>query len=190
MSNMIQVYDDGIIQLNEVILSYPHLDEPWGLNPSDEKKYSAVFLMPVDTHRDAIKQLHATITALAMETFKTKLPADKLCLRDGNLTEKQEQKGRWYVSARESVKPKVVDRQARPVPPGSQLIYAGCIVNGYIRLWTQSNQWGKRVNANLLGVQFVADGERIAGNRPDVTPLFGDLGPGEMVEMGAEDFDL
>lgn len=196
MSNLILFHDNDVIQLNEVRLSYPHLWEPWALNEVDEqgkpvqKKYSATFLLPIATHKEAIKALHAKVTQLALETFKTKLGADKYCLRDGNLTAKPEQEGHWIVTASEVVAPKVVDRQAHVLPKDSPLIYSGCYVNAYIKLWTQSNKWGKRINANLLGVQHVADGERIASNRPDVAPLFGDLGPGEVVEMGADDFDL
>ena len=36
-------------------------------------------------------------------------------------------------------------------------------VNAIIEIWPQDNQFGKRVNASLLGVQFVKDGERLAG---------------------------
>jgi len=53
-------------------------------------------------------------------------------------------------------------------------IYAGCYVNAIVVLWAQNNNYGKRINANLLGVQFVADGSP-----------FGDGG----TSAGVDDFD-
>jgi hypothetical protein len=39
------------------------------------------------------------------------------------------------------------------------VLYSGCYVNMTVTLWTQDNEYGKRVNANLRAVQFVKDGE-------------------------------
>jgi hypothetical protein len=39
------------------------------------------------------------------------------------------------------------------------VVYAGCYVNAIITLWVQNNSYGKRVNAQLDGVQFAKDGE-------------------------------
>ena len=41
--------------------------------------------------------------------------------------------------------------------------YSGCQVNFIIDVWAQANKWGNRINATLLGVQFVGDGPRLAG---------------------------
>jgi hypothetical protein len=190
----IKFRDQGIIQLCEVRLSYPHLFEPWNLEEGKPKKYGAKFIMAVATHREDIKALHGAITALSMETYKSKLPADRYCLRDGNLTENPESKNAWNVSASEATKPKVAGTDGQPLPDGSPLIYAGCTVNAYIKLWAHSGptvqRFGKRVNANLLGVQFVRHGERIGVERPDVSPMFESLGAGEVVEMETDDFQL
>lgn len=200
MSNLIVFHDDGVIQLNEVRLSYPNLWVPRAstLPPSpggkpQPPKYSCEFILPKATHKEVIKLLHAKITELAKEALKGLLPADRYCLRDGNLKIRPEIKDCWTINVSETTKPKVVDRLGNPLADDSSLIYPGVWVNGYLRLWAQNNapdRGGKRINANLLGVQYVRPGERLGAERPDVTPLFEDLGPGEVVEMGAEDFDL
>lgn len=46
------------------------------------------------------------------------------------------------------------------------VIYSGCYVNAIIEIWAQDNQWGKRLNASLAGLQFVAHGEPFSGGRP------------------------
>lgn len=51
-------------------------------------------------------------------------------------------------------------------------IYSGCYVNAIIEFWAQDNQWGKRINAQLCGLQFVKDGEAFSGGRPAGTDDF------------------
>jgi hypothetical protein len=41
--------------------------------------------------------------------------------------------------------------------------YSGCYVNAVIELWAQDNKFGKRINASLMGVQFLRDGQRLSG---------------------------
>jgi hypothetical protein len=53
----------------------------------------------------------------------------------------------------------VVDANLNPLTAGDNVIYAGCYCNVTVRLWVQNNKWGKSVNAELRGVQFVKDGE-------------------------------
>jgi hypothetical protein len=53
----------------------------------------------------------------------------------------------------------VINRDKSPIAEGDNVVYAGCYVNGIVSLWAQNNQYGKRINAQLDGVQFVRDGE-------------------------------
>jgi hypothetical protein len=50
-------------------------------------------------------------------------------------------------------------------------------------LWTQNNSYGKRVNANLLGVQFYKDGEPFAAGEIAGDDDFEDFG-------SDDDFDI
>ncbi|WP_244126983.1 ssDNA-binding protein, partial [Xylella fastidiosa] len=53
--------------------------------------------------------------------------------------------------------------------------YAGCYVNANIELWAQDNNYGKRINASLGGVQFLRDGEAFAGGGVASVEDFEDL---------------
>ena len=53
----------------------------------------------------------------------------------------------------------VINRDKTPITEDDNVVYAGCYVNAIITLWAQNNSYGKRVNAQLDGVQFVRDGE-------------------------------
>jgi hypothetical protein len=50
--------------------------------------------------------------------------------------------------------------------------FAGSYVVGLITLWAQDNQFGKRINANLLGVQYVREGTPFGPGAVDVETDF------------------
>ena len=81
------------------------------------------------------------------------------------------------IKAANNKRPMVIDRDKSPLTEDDNKIYAGCYVNAVIELWFQNNGFGKRVNANLLGVQFLKDGEPFgdnAGASADDFDAFGD----------------
>jgi hypothetical protein len=168
--------DDGCIQVRNVRLSYPHLFKPWGMNEGDDKKYSAKFLLDKKTHAADIKALGGHIAALQQEAFKGRIPNDKLFLRDGDQEGKDTSAGQWVIAASESKRPDVINRDKTRINEDDDIVYPGCFVNVLIRPWSQNNKFGKRINANLLAVQFVRDGERFSGiERPDTDTAFDDI---------------
>jgi hypothetical protein len=87
--------------------------------------------------------------------------------------------GNLFVSANSKVRPTVVGRNGAPLTQADGIMYSGCYVLAHISLWTQDNQFGKKINANLLGLQFLRDGDAFAGgpapSRPeDFAPLDAD----------------
>lgn len=151
--------DPNIIKLNKVRLSFPSIFAPKSFEGS-EPAFSAAFLLDTEKHATLIKQIEKAIDRVALDHFKKKV-SFKSCLHDGN--DKAELEGYgdgvMYISARSKRRPAVVDRTLTPVDEADGVIYAGCYVNASIRLWVQDNKFGKRVNAELRGVQFVKDGE-------------------------------
>ena len=64
--------------------------------------------------------------------------------------------------------------------------YAGCIVNGQVDVWAQDNpEFGRRINAELTGVQFVRDGEAFSGGAPAKPDDFDDV-----ADVGEEEDSL
>jgi hypothetical protein len=116
---------------------------------------------------DQVKAVVDAIKALCASEARDKKvpPADKLCLRDGDQSGKDEEAGYWVLSASDDRRPVVVDQKRKPLAAEDDVVYAGCYVNAKIRLWYMDNQYGKRVPANLLGVQFAKDGERLGSGR-------------------------
>jgi hypothetical protein len=103
------------------------------------------------------------------ETFRSLKAANKLCLHDGD--EKSEYKGyegNLFINATNEVRPLVLgggpDGRA-PLSAADGKPYSGCYVNAVVDIWAQLNEYGKRINASLLGVQFLRDGERLSGGQ-------------------------
>jgi len=62
-----------------------------------------------------------------------------------------------------------LNKDKSPVVEADGVIYSGCYVNAIIDLWAQDNQFGKRINATLLGVQFAYDGDAFASGGSGVS---------------------
>lgn len=155
------------INLRNVRISYPHLFEPKVFEGNTGKpKYSAKFMIP-KTDTETVKKIGDLMKAMAAASFKDKRlpPADKLCMRDGDLTNKEEDAGYWLLSASDDRRPVVVDKDRTPLVAEDDVIYPGCVVNAKVNLWAQDNKYGRRINANLLGVQFAKDGDRLGNGR-------------------------
>lgn len=155
------------INLKGVRISYPHLFEPFAFQGQGKAKFSAKFLISKSDQADLVKEIANHMKAMAAESYKDKKlpPADKLCMRDGDQSGRDEEAGYWVLSASDDRRPVVVDRNRTPLAAEDDVIYAGCFVNAKVRLWPQDNQYGRRINANLMGVQFMKDGDRLGGGR-------------------------
>ena len=150
---------DGQITLTNVRLSFADIFKAKAVNDG-EPRFSANFLLDKEKDKAQIKKVGDEIRRLETTTFKgKKLPADKVCLRDGDEKDYIGFAGTLYVSAANKRRPTVVDRDKSPLSAEDGKPYSGCYVNAIVRLWAQDNQFGKRINASLEVVQFLRDGE-------------------------------
>ncbi len=161
------------IQLKAVRLSFPSLFQPSSFGGESTDKYEATFVLDKKEHAEVIKQIQTAADALMKEAFKGKIPADKVCLKDGDDMARPEFEGKMTIKALTKKRPLVINRNKSPITEDDNIVYAGCYVNAIVNLWAQNNQYGKRINAQLDGVQFCRDGEP-----------FGDSG------ISAEAFDV
>ena len=88
--------------------------------------------------------------------------------------------GNFFISANAKVQPTTVNRQGVQIGAKDGVLYSGCYVLAHVSLWTQDNQWGQKINANLLGLQFLRDGDAFSGGpAPSSASDFANLGAGE-----------
>ena len=170
------------IKLNAVRLSFPQLFEAKTVNGEGKPAFSAAFL--ISPRDPQIAMINTAITTVAAEKWgakadailKTIRAADKTCLHSGDLKSNYDGfEGMMYISARNPLKPSVVDTNKSPLVAEDGRPYAGCYVNAVLELWTQDNNYGKRVNATLMGVQFYKDGESFVGGGVADADDFDDL---------------
>lgn len=168
------------LRIDNVRLSYPALFEPVSFQDGPGPvKYQASFLIEPD-NTQTLKIVKTEIARVLKEN-KAKVPEDKLCLR-----ENAEGEGFILKSASDR-RPVVLNKDKSAVSETDDILYPGCYCTGLVSLWYQDNKYGKRVNASLIAVQFVRDGDRFGVDYGDVTEDFDDL-TGETSEVG-EDLD-
>jgi hypothetical protein len=167
------------VKLNNVRLSYPNLWKARSATPGSEAKFSASLVMDKTANAADIKAIQDAIDAVCTEQWKDKSKwpkGDKVCLRDGS-TKDSDGYGPtvMFVSANNSIRVPVVDKDPSvPLTQEDGRPYAGCYVNAVIRLWAQDNDFGRRVNCQLCGIQFWADGEAFGDKPADALEMFGD----------------
>ena len=175
----------GEILLSNVRIAFPVLWTPKrvGADAKGEPRYSCAGLLTPD--HPGREQLKALIQKVAKEKWKDKaatvlkqlVAADKVCLHDGDTKAEYDGfPGNFFISTSSKVRPLVIDRDRTPLSEEDGKPYSGCYVNLKLDVWAQDNKWGKRINAQLQGVQFVRDGEPFAGGgRPADVDEFAEL---------------
>ena len=173
------------ITLQNVRLSYPHLFQPRAIQPGDEPKYGAAFLIPKTVQTPQGPQINPVITQIqqAIEAEKANMwganvpPAAKTTLYDGDTDPKyandEASNGHMILnsSANASAQPILVDQNLQAVI-NPATFYPGCYVNADIGVYAYDKGISKGIAAGLNGVQFAADGERL-DNRPTAEQMFG-----------------
>ncbi|NYT44581.1 DUF2815 family protein [Alcaligenaceae bacterium] len=173
------------VSLKNVRLAFPTLFEAKTVNGEGKPAFSASFLLdPADPQ---VKTLQAAIEAVAKEKWGPKAEAilkqmraqDKTALHDGDLKSNYDGfPGNLYVSSRSNTRPLIIDADKTPLAEQDGKPYAGCYVNANVELWAQDNNYGKRVNAQLRGVQFFKDGDAFAGGGAASDEEFDDVTEG------------
>ncbi len=158
------------ILIRDVRLAFPSIWKASAPKGGGEEAFSASFLMP--KNHKAVAELKAAFKKLAHEKWGAKADAvlkaleaaDKTALHDGDRKSEYEGfEGMLYISARSKVRPGVFDQQRNELTQQDGKPYSGCYVNANLELWAQDNSFGKRINAQLRGVQFFRDGDAFAG---------------------------
>ncbi|MES2753203.1 MAG: ssDNA-binding protein [Pseudomonadota bacterium] len=152
-------------------------------------KFTAKFILPPDHPQiPAIKSLIAQVAkdkwaAKADATLKRIEAKDATCLHDGDTQRGDGFEGMLFVTASNDKRPTAYNRDRTPVTKEDGVIYSGCYVNVKVDIWAQDNSWGQRINGDLLGVQFVKDGDSFAAGAPPAeAEAFPDLDAGGAAE--------
>jgi hypothetical protein len=188
------------VRLTNVRLTFPQLFDAKQVNGQGDPKFSAAFLFA--RNHAAVAELQKAIMtaatgkwgAKATEILAQLKAANKICVQDGDGKSQYDgYAGNLFLNASSKVKPLIVDRTGRNVLTAADgKPYSGCYVEAIVDVWAQDNKFGKRINASLMGVRFLTDGERLAGGATatmdDFEPLPDEAGEKAEVQGAASLF--
>lgn len=176
----------GLIQLLDVRCSYLYCFEPYTAKPSPQNPnprpvYTAHLMMapshpqlrPVATLIDQVGAAHQWKGGLTWEVVKAALKAqDKICLHKGEVTKAgaPEYAGLYFISANNKSRFTVIDGDRTPLTAKDGRPYSGCYVNAIIDIYVQDNDFGRRINATITGIQFLRKGDAFGGGPPAADP--------------------
>ncbi|MBV6633866.1 MAG: DUF2815 family protein [Alphaproteobacteria bacterium] len=173
-------------------VSFPHLFRKPMIN-GEEGSHGAVVFFDRTTAagKKQAAKLEKVIDAVVTNKFKGKKPpAARLFFRDGDESGRDEWSGVWCVHANNPGRPIVVADDGASVIANEEdcKIYSGCKVRAKIDIWAQDNNYGKRVNAKLLSIQFLGDGEALDAGHVSVEDAIS--GFGDVTELDDDMSDL
>lgn len=159
------------IKLKDVRCAFLKVFHAEAVNGGDKPVFGSTFLIdPTDPQlagiKDAIKKVATEKWgAKAGAVLKELEAGGKLCLRNGDSKASYEGfEGMLFISASSKTRPLALARDGKtPVTEEDGILYSGCYVNAVLELWAQDNAFGKRINAQLGGVQFSRDGDAFSG---------------------------
>jgi hypothetical protein len=158
-------YSDGTIRIDNLRGSYMHVDAPYAGKGDDGKPGKAKFSMTgialKKTHKEVKEELVAMIGEILLANKIKAIPSANKFIRNGDDSGKDEYADAWTIKASEDKRPSCRDRKGKPVDREdvAEMFQSGYWFSMLIRPWWQNNDYGKKVNANLLAVQFVKEDE-------------------------------
>lgn len=85
--------------------------------------------------------------------------------------------GHYFISCTSEKRPTVVNRDRTVLTSADGVIYSGCYVLAHVSFWAQDNNWGRQINAEGTGLQFLRDGDAFSGGAaPSSVDDFANLG--------------
>ena len=176
----------GVIHLSNVRVSHlycfePYVGKPTPQIPNPKPVYKADFLLP-PTHPDLVR-VAAVVEAvgaakqwkaaqgvqLSWAQVKEQLKAqDKMCLHRGDVTAagQPEYAGMFFVKGNNYKPFSIFDGDRSILTAKDGRPYSGCYVNAIIDIYAQDNQFGRRINATITGIQYLSKGDAFGAGPP------------------------
>lgn len=135
--------------------------EVYIVNPDGSKKKSTMKDVELAVATETWKANGAKMLASLEASKRAHRDGDQRMKKDGTPYEGYE--GLWYVTAKNTARPLVIDADKTPLTEADGKPYSGCYVNAIIEVYGNAAPTKKGVFAALKGVQFVRDGDAFGG---------------------------
>lgn len=164
------------VKLKNVRAAFVNVFKPSSVGDG-EPSFNMAVLFPPGHPAEAIVEAALLAEANAKwgpkgaETLRSLKKAGKVCIKDGDSKDYDGYAGNLFINARNDKRPRIVDTDGTQLTAEEGRPYSGCYVDVIFDIWAQDNNFGKRINASLAGVQFRKHGDAFGGGG---TPLSDD----------------
>ena len=159
-------------------LSYEHLFKAVAPEGGGDPKFSVCLLIP-KSNQIMVSGIKATIEEAkkqGTDKWGGKVPTGlKLPLRDGDAErpDRPEYKGMYFLNCNSKSAPLLVDENKQAIIDQSE-VYSGCYARASITFYAYNTAGNRGIGCGLNGIQKLADGEPLGGNRETADEMFGD----------------
>ncbi len=153
-----------------VVVSYPHLTEPYASVEGAKEKYSVTILIPKNNKAllDKFdKAIDAAIQDAITKKFNGKTPNKstlRLPIKDGDERDGKEFKGNYYINCTSSEAPQIVDINLNPILEKNAIV-GGDTCRVSINFGCYNVGGSKGVSAYLGNVQLISKTDKPFGSR-------------------------
>ena len=165
------------MQLKNVRLSFPSLFTKAEFE-GVATKFEATFLIDKDSQGEIVKQVNTAIDKFLSAKFPKGAPKSvkRTVFSDGDTKDYDGYANQMAFKGSNTKRPTVINRDKTPITEDDDIIYAGCYVNAIVDLWYSDHpKGGKQVLGNVMGVQFVKDGESFGADTTSDADEFDEL---------------
>ena len=156
--------------LKNVRLSFPSLFKKAEFD-GVATKFEATFLVDKDNQSSLVDQVNTAIDKFLEGKFPKGAPKSikRTVFTDGDTKDYSGYENQMAFKGSNTKRPTVINRDKSPIVEEDDVLYAGCYVNAIVDLWYSDHpKGGKQVLGNVMGVQFVKDGEAFGADTHQV----------------------
>ena len=184
------ILENNTLWIKEARLSFPHVLQPKAVQ-SGAPKYSCNFIL--DQGSTEWAEAMQIVGNMASEKWADKAQGvlnlisqdkrlrcygqgfEKVSQTSGEVYEGYTDPGAVFIAASNENKPSLYGQNAQELPPNAnanQLFVGGNYVSGLVSFWLQENEHGRAVRANLIGIQYLREGEHFGADEIDAGSVF------------------
>lgn len=171
-------------------LSFPHVLVPKSQN-NGPSSYSASFIlqesqaewaeaMQIISQMATDKWADKAQTVINIVTSDRKLRcygngAEQINKQTGEVYDGYKEPGAVFVSAKSDQQPQLYGPDAQLLPPtanANQMFVGGNWVSAIVRFWPQQNEHGRGIRCQLVGIQYIEEGEHFGADEIDAGTVF------------------
>ena len=130
-------------------------------------KFECTFLLDKDAQADQIAAINKRMDAFLADKFPKGAPKSikRTCFVDGDTKDYDGYSNQMAFKGSNQKRPTIIDRDKTPLVEEDGKLEAGDYANAIVDLWYSDHpKGGKQLLGNVLGIQFVKEGERFGAD--------------------------